>query len=171
MRELFVVMIGLSLGWIIIQDFRMRKVSLSAIIILFILCDGYFCLVHPVKGLPGRILLNSLFSIIILASGTLLVRIGRSRDSLSSLIGAGDFLFLIAISPMFSFDSYLVFLNASSTLTLIFYGLLMSVRKVRNNDTIPLAGALAACLILTLIINLSSDTELLEKAAWIPFTR
>lgn len=148
MKALLIVLIGLNLGLIVVEDFRERRISLAGLVLLALLSAGYFCLEHPLEKLPERCLANILFIVFILVSGTLLVKIRRPEDSAASFIGTGDILFLIAISPMFSFVSYLVFLNTSIVLVLLTIAVLMMLKRFSTSDTIPLAGALALTLLL-----------------------
>ena len=67
-------------------------------------------------------------------------------------IGAGDFLFLISISPLLSFESYLVFLNTSMLLVLLGYTLFNLLKKKVGSSSIPFAGSLAVCLLPVLIL-------------------
>ncbi len=167
MKAVVVVLIGLNLGWIIYQDFKERTISLVALFVLFVLCVVYYSLALQFRELPVRIVINSLFAGVILVSGTLLVKIRRPKDSVSSFIGAGDFLFLMAISPMFSFESYLVFLNTSIVFTLVIYGILLVVGRITASHTIPLAGALAICLIVFVSLNQMLPFNLFEEISWI----
>ncbi len=167
MKTIIIVLIGLNLGWIVFQDFSERKVSLYALILLLALCIVHYCLAFQIKELLLRILVNSLFAGIILVSGTLLVKLRRPKDSVSSFIGTGDFLFLCAISPMFSFDAYLVFLNTSIILVLLSFGLISIISKSRQKISIPLAGALSICLFITLLINELLSSNLLDDINWI----
>lgn len=153
MKELVVVMIGLSLGWITIQDFLERRISLVVLAVLFVLCSVHCCLASRTGELFLRITLNSLFAGTLLVSGTLLVKVRRPEVSVSSLIGAGDFLFLIAISPMFAFESYLVFLITSITIALVVSGILILIRQRAASDPIPLAGIISSCLVIFLILD------------------
>jgi len=167
MGWLVLVLFGPVLGWIAVQDFKERRISLLALILLFVLGTLYAGLWFEWQEVPVKILGNALFAIIILVSGTLLVKIGRSWESVPTFIGAGDFLFLLAISPMFSFGSFLVFLNTSIILTLILYGLLRLLRSIRQGETVPLAGALAVCLFCFICIDLWIPSDLLVYFEWV----
>lgn len=155
------------LGWIAAQDFRERRISLWALLFLFGFGIIYAGLMFNWDELPQKILANSLFGTVILVSGTLVVRLRRSRDHVSSFIGAGDFLFLLAISPMFSFGSFLVFLNTSIFLTLLLFGGRFLLHGSPKDKTIPLAGALAVCLILFISIDQLIPIDLLTEYGWI----
>jgi hypothetical protein len=88
-----------------------------------------------------------------LVSGTLLVKLRRPKEAMTTFVGTGDFLFLLAISPMFSFEAYLVFLNTSIILILLVYGFYLFSNQSRSIFQIPFAGALATCLFILLAIN------------------
>lgn len=167
MNCLLLILLGLVLGWIAVQDFRERRISLVAISLLFGLGIAYAGLVSRWEGLPEKILVNSLFGSAILVSGTLLVRLRRSRDRVSAFIGAGDFLFLLAISPMFSFGSFLVFLNTSILLTLLLFGVTRIWSVAPKDNTIPLAGTFAICMALFILIDHLLPVDLLTDYDWI----
>lgn len=158
---------GLLLGWITVQDFRERRISLAGLVMLFILGLLFSCLALQWMELIRRIAFNSLFAGIILVSGTLLVKLRRPGDSVSSFIGSGDFLFLLSISPLFAFGAFLVFLNTSMIIVLLGYGIYLSFARNRASSTIPLAGALALCLMGLFLINSLVEINLMESADWI----
>jgi hypothetical protein len=160
-------LIGPVLGWIAIQDFRERRISLVALILLFGLGIVYAGLVFQWDELPGKILANSLFGSVILVSGTLLVRLRRSWDRVSTLIGAGDFLFLLAISPLFSFGSFLVFLNTSILLTLLLFGVKRVLFGIPKDQSIPLAGSFSICLVVFISIDQLLPISLLTEYTWL----
>ncbi len=162
-----IVPISLMLGWITIQDFRERRISLIALAVLFGLGLLNTCLTLQCHRLPYRVIGNSLFAGVILVSGTLLVKIRKRKDPVSSFIGSGDFLFLLSISPLFSFGSYLVFLNTSIILVLLSFGILLIKGRTKVSDTIPLAGALAICLIAFVTLDQFLPVNLFEDMGWI----
>lgn len=123
---------GLLLGWITVQDFRERQVSLLGLVMLFILGLFYSCLALQWTELIRRVAFNSLFAGIIMVSGTLLVKLRRPGDSVSSFIGSGDFLFLLSISPLFAFGAFLVFLNTSMILVLAVFGVLLALGRIKG---------------------------------------
>lgn len=160
------VLIGLMLGWISIQDFRERQISLMALLVLFGLGIFGTCLALQWRELSYRVVGNSLFAGIILVSGALLVKIRKRKDPVSSFIGSGDFLFLLSISPLFSFGSYLVFLNTSLLLVLVSYSILLISGYAKISNTIPLAGAISLCLLATLILDQVLPMNLLSGVDW-----
>jgi len=145
------------------QDIMSRRISLLGIIVLFLLCCIYSLQTMQLELIAYRFLLNAAFSGVILVSGTLMVKVFRTQSAFKSLIGSGDYLFLFAISPLFSFESFLVFLNTSFTLVLIiFFFLKRSKIDNKKQSTVPLAGGLALCLILVLIAQITLPVELLN---------
>jgi prepilin signal peptidase PulO-like enzyme (type II secretory pathway) len=153
MKYLLLSGIGLTIIFLGIQDFRERKISVYLLLLTLILCATYFSIFNSLSDLPKRFLINSAFTSIILVSGALLVKLKRPNLAIVSCIGAGDFLFLLAISPMFSFEAYLVFLNTSIVLILGIYSISLLANKQDRNFQIPFAGALAICLLILLFIN------------------
>lgn len=167
MSWLILGLIGPVLGWIAVQDFRERRISLVALFLLFGLVIVYAGVVFQWNDLPEKFLANSLFGSLILVSGTLLVSLRRSWDQVPTFIGAGDFLFLLAISPMFSFGSFLVFLNTSILLTLLLFGARIMFAGKPKDRTIPLAGVLAICLAVYLSIDQMLPISLLTEYGWV----
>ena len=167
MNWLLLILFGPVLAWIAVQDFRERRISLMALFLLFGLGIVYAGLWFQWQDVPVKILGNTLFAFLILVSGALLVKIGKSWESVPTFIGAGDFLFLLAISPMFSFGSFLVFLNTSMVLVLLSYGFLLLTGITRSDSTVPLAGALSLCLILTLVLDQAVAVDLFEEVEWL----
>ena len=160
MGLVLVVLIGIVLGLIVVQDFRWRRISLSVLIVLFIISCIYYSVQNTPGRLPGRVIINSVFAGSLLVSGTLLVRFLRRNKSCKGLIGAGDFLFLISISPLLSFESYLVFLNTSMLLILFGYCFFILLKKKFTGLSIPFAGAMAICLLPVLIFRESYHIDI-----------
>jgi len=154
--------IGMMLFFLGIQDFKDRKISIVSLVILQILCATYFSYFNSLIDLPKRFLINAAFTSVILVSGTLLVRLRRPKEAMSSFIGAGDFLFLFAISPLFSLESFLVFLNTSIIMIIILFGVLLLFKKVSKTSRIPLAGIQAVYLFLLLVVNELISIDLLN---------
>jgi hypothetical protein len=147
------IFLGVALAIIVIQDFKERKVSVMLLLIILFMSTALFIRLDSASELPRRFILNSVFSLMILVSGTLMVRLRRPKKTMSSIIGTGDFLFLISISPLFSFEAYLVFLYTSFLFILAVFGIILAIRRNRDPMTIPLAGGQAIYLILILVIN------------------
>jgi len=161
-----VMPMGLILGWITIQDFRERRISVVGLMVLFVLGIVHSGLALQWMGLTNRIVFNSLFAGFILVSGTLLVKIKKRGDPVSALIGSGDLLFLFAISPLFAFGSYLVFLNTSMILILFIYGIYLAFTG-KSYNTIPLAGSMAMYLMVLGMVDYWMPVDLMGSSEWI----
>jgi len=149
------------LGIITVQDFKTRQISILWMGVLFIMVVVYALDTIPVKELFQRIIGNSLLSFFILLSGTLLVKLKNTGcHPRKSMIGAGDFLFLLSLSPLLSFSVFLVFLNFSFLLILC-STLLYKVISKKHPDTIPLAGGMSAITGIILLLEVSIKTNIL----------
>lgn len=71
-------------------------------------------------------------------------------NPLSSYIGLGDILFLVAIVPLFILKSYMLFFITGMIFSLLLY---IIFKKRLNFESIPLAGYLSAYLGILLFIN------------------
>lgn len=153
MEIFLLIILGIALAIIGIQDFKERKVSVMLLLIILFMSTALFIRLDSISALPRRFILNSIFTLMILVSGTLMVKLRRPKKTMSSIIGTGDLLFLISISPLFSFEAYLVFLYTSFLFILGVYGIILVIRRNRDPLTIPLAGGQAIYLILILVVN------------------
>ncbi|MEQ9229313.1 MAG: hypothetical protein RIF46_01425 [Cyclobacteriaceae bacterium] len=63
-------------------------------------------------------------------------------------VGLGDWMFLMALTPLFSFEKYLVIMTLGFVFAMI---LGIAIRFLQKNSTIPLAGLLA--LWVSIVIN------------------
>ena len=77
-----------------------------------------------------------------------------------NMIGTGDFLFLVSISPLFRFELFLVFLNFSLLLVLL-SSLAHNFLCKKNLQTIPLAGGISAIALILLSLELYLETNVL----------
>ncbi|MCC6459492.1 MAG: prepilin peptidase [Saprospiraceae bacterium] len=68
-------------------------------------------------------------------------------------IGLGDLLFLLAITPVFPFRHFVWFYTTSAFLVLLLALLLKGLRPTAF-DTIPLAGGLACCFLIYLLLEI-----------------
>lgn len=150
-----------------VQDIRERQISVWMIIGLFIFSCAKLLLASNFSHLIKVASINSIYSGLILVSGTLLVRMKQAKTKDNSFVGSGDYLFLFAISPLFCFESYLVFLNTSFLLVLLVYAIIKALNRNKIRlETIPLAGGVGFCLISLIIINHFLPTELLSENMW-----
>ncbi len=165
METILTLFSGIILGTIGYQDFRTRKISLIALVCLLLISLWISSSSLSIVLLCERVILNSLLALILLVSGTLLVKFLRKPSAVKDLIGAGDFLFLISISPLFSFEFYLVFLNTSLLISLLFSGGYHLFSKSGKTLIIPLAGIMALCVLLEIAIKITFHFSCIAQIA------
>ncbi|MEQ8518749.1 MAG: prepilin peptidase [Cytophagales bacterium] len=103
------------------QDFKDRKVNVFLFPAVFI--SGFFIdESHSINQLAWQIGLNLVFLIVSL-SLVAIYFIFKYSDykSFKQLLGAGDILFLVCISPFFDLKHYILFLSGSFLFCLIFF--------------------------------------------------
>lgn len=76
---------------------------------------------------------------------------------LSDAIGAGDMVFIAAMTPYFTMQDFLVFLVAAAILSLAVWGIPCTTKQ--GQDSIPLVSGLGICL--SVIILYRSITEII----------
>lgn len=168
MRTYLPFLIIAVLGIIAAQDFKSRQISILWIGGLLSILMLYALDRIPVRELFQRIFCNSLLSFFILYSGTLLVKLKKPGYSRESMIGSGDFLFLLSLSPLLSFKVFLVFLNFSF-LMILCCSLLYKIINRKHLDTIPLAGGISVIAGIFLLLEVCIKSDIiagLEKLLW-----
>jgi len=138
----FIIILAISIA-LAYQDIMDRAVSAWLVIVLALASIFQF---YETKGLWLNLFLNlGYLSIVFLMSWLVMVLIFK-RD-LSKLIGMGDILFLLAITPLFEIYQFIYWFIISIIFSLMFHLLLNKLLKMRK-ETIPLVGYLSICLIL-----------------------
>ena len=154
MHLFLTILTALLLAVIIYQDFRWRAIHWITLPFLFLLL-GWQALNHLTLT---EVVLNTAlgfgFVAFQVAALTLYVSLKEKKfvNIARSHLGIGDILFFIAISTGFSFINYLLFYVAGFIITIVGY-LFISLLRKNKKGTIPLAGALAGCFLLCMIIN------------------
>ncbi|ULB34935.1 MULTISPECIES: hypothetical protein [Proteiniphilum] len=69
--------------------------------------------------------------------------------SVQSVIGKGDILFILFLTPFFTPRSFLVFMLVSFVVTLLMWIIIASIR--RNDSNIPLVSGVGVCLCILLL--------------------
>lgn len=137
------------LSIILIQDVKMRAVYWF----LFPLLGG-IAFWYNYKNITAQNLLwNGTFVLFSMIFLTLYVSIKQKKLTAiwNGFFSWGDILFLIVITPIFTFSEYLLFFTAGTILTLVFHAVAMLF--FRDNKTVPYAGYMSLSLILFLIFQ------------------
>ena len=146
------ISISILLGVIFIQDLKYRGIYWFLPFLLF----GLLAYLNYIKfGLviAEIVLYNlaiiSLFTCLLLLY--FLFRYGKEGlTNLKSQLGLGDVLFVLAITPLFIPQNFILFLTLSFAFALLIGGLMILIKKWK---TIPLCGLQSLCLISLYLIN------------------
>lgn len=146
----------------------MLKILITALLLLIFLQDfksrGVYWFLFPAllllsvasswKFMTMDIWWNLLFLAFMLLMLTAYVSLkeGRIVNITKGFFSLGDILFLLAIIPLFSFQSYILFFTAGTTGTLMIH-LVVSKIQSGNQETIPYAGYMSLVLIPCLFIE------------------
>lgn len=71
--------------------------------------------------------------------------------SVRSVIGKGDILFILFLTPFFTPRLFLIFMLVSFVVTLLIWVIVTTVRKSKSNSNIPLVSGVGMCLCFLLI--------------------
>lgn len=133
---------------LIYQDLSERVVSAWLIVILSLVSLYQF---YETNGLWLNLVLNISYLLIVFLLSWVVMVVIFKRDY-TSLIGMGDVLFLLAITPLFEIYQFIYWVIISIIFSLVFH-LLLNLFLKRPKDTIPLVGYLSVCLILFEVNN------------------
>lgn len=138
---------------IVIQDIKHRQLHVLMPICIFTASAAIKYLYFIDASLFSIVLNNSVFLITALTVVTIYMSI-RERKFLNpfkTFFGMGDFLFYIAISPLFLLRNYILYFVLS-----LLFAIVMQYIFVKNptQQTVPLAGFASLFLIFTICSNL-----------------
>lgn len=123
------------LGIIFLQDIRTRSIwwFLPPLLFVTFLIDRWETL-----SLIG-IAFNITFIVCLMAFLTVYIRFrfGKLQNPFKEYFGLGDFLFILAITPLLSFQQFIYFFTAGTLITLLIHGGTLLFKK---QTTIPYAG-------------------------------
>ncbi len=144
----------LLLAVIVLQDMKERRISwvLLPLLLGSFLAQGLFLI--PVGELLRYTIFNISFILLQLLVLTAYMSIKNKKlvNIINSHLGIGDVLFFITATAAFSPVNFIVFYIIGLLLTLIFFTAFS--RFVKNvSKEIPLAGAMAAVMIVLLLVN------------------
>jgi len=150
MNNIFLIILILGLILIVYQDLKFRRIHVALPVLIFIIAIlksiySYGEVNRDMDLTYGFIILN-FFVIFIYLS----IKEKRWVNPFKKHIGLGDFLFLLAIVPLFYLRPYIIFFIMGMVFSLILYG----VFRVRSNyNNIPLAGYFSVLLLVLIIVN------------------
>jgi hypothetical protein len=147
------IIILLSLVIIVHQDFKQRQISWYLLPIAFV---AFVCkaLLYS-NNLTNDFIFNFLFIALQLVCLTLYFSIKNKKmfNIIDTYLGLGDILFFIVLCTAFSPVNFIVFYFMSMILTLT-GTLIYNFFSARRTSDIPLAGAMAATLLVAFITTL-----------------
>lgn len=131
----------------IVSDYKTRKVVLWQLILFGLIVTGVSLTEYGLRNVCMNLTVNMLLSLFI--GLCVYIYFLLRYQSVQSVIGKGDILFILFLTPFFSPRSFLVFMLISFVATLCIWGIVLFIR--RKNDPIPLISGLGVCLCALLI--------------------
>lgn len=150
--ELYIAISTLTLVllFVIIQDLKNRSIHIVLPILIFgiAVVINYLSVDLNYKDIAynSAFILVNILGIVIYFS----IKNKALINPIDTALGMGDVVFFIAITPLFSFRTYILFFIAGLIFSLIAHGVYTLFEKTK---TIPLAGYLALFLILNLLVK------------------
>lgn len=141
------LVILIPLVMMIISDYRSRTVVLWQLL-LFGMVVIIISLVENGLRVTGMNLAVNIFLCLLTGLGVYLYFLLKYK-SVNSIIGKGDILFILFLTPFFTPRLFLVFMLVSFVATLLMWGIHTLIG--RNNANIPLISGIGSCLCVLLI--------------------
>ena len=143
-----------SLAVIVFQDFKQRQISWFLIPLAF---TGFVCkAVFYKNSVAHDFLFNAAFILLQLICLTVYFSVKNKKllNIMDTYLGLGDILFLVVVCTVFSPVNFILFYLFSMILTLLGVLVYNSFSK-KQTTTIPLAGSMAAILLVLVIITIA----------------
>jgi hypothetical protein len=142
----------ISLVGVGIQDFKERKIYWIFIPLIWLLCFFRSYTLFSLKETLQFVVINSVFFILQLVFLFIYFTLKNKKftNILNQSLGAGDILFVLAISPAFQPITFISYYSISLLITLI---VSVSLINKNINKHIPLAGFLALIFFSILVLN------------------
>lgn len=141
---------------VFIQDWKYRKIHIGLPLAIFIF--SFYIISKGNLSLIKICLYNAFFFLITL--GILIVYMSvknkRYLNPFQNYFGLGDLLFYIAISPLFELKNYILFFIFSMIFAI---GLQIGLKKMIQENTVPLAGFTALLLLILIIKDMVLDFQ------------
>lgn len=136
----------------IISDFRSRTVRVRTLAVTCVLLAVTAIAEYGPHVTLSNMAANSL--VCLLLGLCVLTYLRIRRTPVSEAVGCGDILFILALTPLFKLDAFLLFITVSSALTLsswLIYTVISHSQGKNHCHSIPLVSGLGTCVIFHLI--------------------
>ena len=147
------IIIGLlvCLIFIFVQDWKYRRIHVALPLIVF--SFSFYLIQQESKILLKLIAYNVVFFLVTLSILTIYMSLKNKSflNPFQNYFGLGDFLFYIAIAPLFLLQNYILFFILSMLFAI---GLQIGLKKFIKEQTVPLAGFSALLLFIVIIKDL-----------------
>lgn len=130
----------------IISDFRSRTVRVLSLAVTCVLLAISAIIEYGMHATLLNMAANGL--VCLLVGICVLIYLRIRRTPVSEAVGCGDILFILALTPLFKLDAFLLFMTVSSTLTLsawLIHTVIFKSRGKLHRHSIPLISGLGIC--------------------------
>ncbi|MES2141101.1 MAG: hypothetical protein V4511_15450 [Bacteroidota bacterium] len=144
----------LLLAVVLFQDLKQRQISwfLIPLLLVFFIAQGLFRI--PANELIHYTMFNIGFIVVQLVILTVYISIKNKKlvNIINSYLGIGDVLFIATVAAAFSPFNFIIFYIAALLFTLLVF-LMVTLLTKNLSKEIPLAGAMAAVIMVLIIVN------------------
>lgn len=134
---------AIGIAW---QDFRFRQIHILLLIALGL--AGLALPTHYVAERLQETLINFGLICFIFLFLFLILRFSHQGKIMDRMLGWGDVVMLFSLACWFGTFDFLCFYTFSTVLLSLGFGFALSLKKIKRNFPIPLAGAWAICFVL-----------------------
>lgn len=156
MSIIIVILFISLLSVVVYQDFKSRAISWMLIPLLCAVgvVNGWFAIGWPTfityLGINLSIVFINLLGVTLFIS----LKEKKVKNIIDSYLGLGDVLFFVVLTTIFSPINFVVFFLGSMLISTMIYGSIQLANQ-QKQTLIPLAGAMSAMLIITLVLQLA----------------
>ncbi|WP_353780260.1 hypothetical protein [Winogradskyella sp. 3972H.M.0a.05] len=158
-QEILVVVLILVLIITLYQDVKQRSIHILLPVASLLCCLG---INFSSTDLEFKDFFQNLLFIAVNIFGLILYYSIKNKtfvNPIDSMIGLGDFLFLVSVAPLFKLKSFILFFIAGLIFSLVLH-LLINI-KIKSK-TVPLAGYLSVFLIVDIILSKVSNYSIVN---------
>ncbi|WP_349238953.1 prepilin peptidase [Flavobacterium yafengii] len=141
---------------VFLQDWKYRRIHVGLPLAIFFF--SFYLIQHENKILV-KIIVYNLFFFLLTLSILIIYMSLKTRKFLNpfqNYFGLGDLLFYVAIAPLFLLQNYILFFIFSMIFAI---GLQLGLKKIIQENTVPLAGFSALLLFILIIKDMILDFQ------------